>query len=310
MKTLLACLAVMAAFNVTAQSRWNNYFIAHFESPGSPSADLVDSLASELGMHSTFQVPFIGGGYGSIPYPHEIQDIRGVVEYMTPPYDSLLARGRLIALGNSNGGVTNGQFDVVVYEPVYSSQLSWLHFQALAADCVDADYYHVDLPSQEAVQSALMILAARPNFENEHWYINYDGYALVSDECMEYGFSCPASTSTNSCSSGFDTQATGSLAGFLENIAGQSWFPMVLDLHPNAAGWNWDNSSAYDLGQTAPSASCYPDAFTNGPFWQCDTVVVACPDLDGNNYVGSGDLLQFLPQFGDSIDCTPNPLQD
>ena len=310
MKNLLAYLAVMAAFNVTAQSRWNNYFVAHFESPGSPSAELVDSLASELGMHFTYQVPYIGGGHGSIPYPHEVEDIRDPLRFMMEPNDSLVERGRLVALGNSNSGVGVGVFDVVVYEPVYSPQISWLHFQSLAADCIDADYYHVDLPSQEALESALMILAARPNFGNEHWYINYDGYALVSEDCMEYGYACPSSSSVNYCQSGFDTDATARLAGFLENVAGQSWFPMVLDLHSSTSSWNWDNQSQYDLGQTAPLVSCYPEASANDVFWQCDTVVVACPDLDGNNYVSTGDLLQFLPQFGDSIDCTPDSLND
>jgi len=128
MKNLITCFAVIAVFNVSAQSRWNNYFVAHFEAPGSPSSNLVDSLASELGMHSTYQIPYIGGGQGSIAFPYEVHDIRIPLAFMMEPNSSFVEKGRLVALGNSNSGVSSGVFDVVVYEPVYSSQLSWLHF--------------------------------------------------------------------------------------------------------------------------------------------------------------------------------------
>lgn len=309
---ILLLVVVLQPSSLIAQSRWNNYFVAHFLTSEETSQSTVDSLAEANDWHRTFHAPMIGHTEAIYDYAYATTDVYTPLASLVTE-DSTLNTGRLICLGDGNSTVNTPVLEEVIYEPDFSPELSWQYFQYLAVECIDADYYQVKVPSTGSVLEAIEIIKARPSFSSENWYFNIDGYAVTTESCMEFGFNIPSVTS---CSSGYSvaaaTQATEYMAGFIQNISGVPWFPFVLSMNSGTAGWSWsgcttNNSyqSTYDLGEMAPSTGCLPLQNEEVEYWSCDTVFVACTDLNFDGCVDVQDIMGHLAAFG--AGCTGTP---
>ena len=296
-RTLLALLIAVAPFVLSAQSRLNNHFILHVVADGSPSSAWVDSVASSHGFHSTYQTPQFGNSFSSAAQYccNEYPPVSALVQI-----DSVMQKPRMAVLGFYNSWHNASWVDCAVYESGYSSALSWAYFQYMASECIEADYYEIRIPSADLIAEVLEILAQRPDWSNERWYLDLDGYSFVSEPCMSFGYASGSSSGTT-----YANEAVTRMAGFIENTCSTDWFPWILTASPEVQDWQY-TSYGYALGQVMPNQSCDGDEYDAGEYWSCDTVVVACPDLDNNNVVGTGDLLEFLPMYGDSIDCSPD----
>lgn len=279
-----------------SQSRMNNHFIAQFTAAGTPNESLMDSLALNAGLIPTFQTPGFGVAYSGISNCcNELVPIHILVEV-----DSVMPPPRMLAIGSHNPWSNEDFVEWVEYEPDFSPELSLAYYEYLAENCVEADYYQIQLPDVGDLDHALFILTQRPDWSSENWYVYLDGYSYVSDPCMDYG------KNSNSNSGNYGTEATQRMAGFVENITTiVEWFPWILNASNAIQNWQW-GSSSYSLGEVMPIASCEAPEMVQGQYWTCDTVFVPCPDLDGNNVVGTGDILEFLPLYGDSIQCSPS----
>ena len=300
--------AVLLPSTFMAQSRWNNYFVAHFNTIEATAQDLVDSLAQANGWTRTFHTPSIGHVAQSIDYPYEESDIYSPLSSLNLS-DSILTPGRAIVLGAGNGRIGTPVLEEVQYEPSFSPELSWQYFQYLAVECVDADYYQVVVPASSDVFEAIEIIQARPSFASENWYFNIDGFAVVTSACMQYGYGLPLGTSCSSeLASNLATEATEFVSGFIQNTTGVSWFPFVLSMNSNTAAWEWQGCNGYDsqynLGEVAPSTGCDIENVGIQEYWSCDTVYVACPDVDNNNLIGIGDIIDVLSVYGNPYDCS------
>ena len=79
-------------------------------------------------------------------------------------------------------------------------------------------------------------------------------------------------------------------------------------MNPNSADWEWQGcnnfDSQYNLGEIALSTGCDIENVGIQEYWSCDTVYVACPDLDNNNLIGIGDLVDILSVYGNPYDCS------
>lgn len=301
-------LVVMLPASMFSQSRWNNYFIAHFWTPEETPIELVDSLAIANDWHRTYHAPMIGHTESIYDFPYQEEDIYSVIEPLVVT-DSVVNTARLISLGDGNGRVNTPVLEAVVYEPGFSPNLSWDYFQYLAEECVDADYYQVKVPTTTAVLEAIEIIKSRPSFSSENWYFNVDGYAVATASCMEYGFSVTPNDCNSTDSREAATQATEYVAGWIQNISGQPWFPFVLNMNSQTSNWDWpgctnNGDSFYELGQMSPSTGCLPQEEVDAEYWSCDTVYVACPDLDNNNLIGIGDLVDILSVYGNPYNCS------
>ena len=307
---ILLLVAVLQPSSLIAQSRWNNYFVAHFLTSEETSQSTVDSLAEANDWHRTFHAPMIGHEEVIYDYPFRETDIYSPLSALVT-IDSIIATGRIISLGDYNNRVGTPLFEEVVYEPDFSSELSWQYFQYLAVECIDADYYQVKVPSTGSVLEAIEIIKARPSFSSENWYFNIDGYAVTTESCMEYGYNWPSGISCNGSAGVLAaTQATEYLAGFIQNISGVSWFPFVLSMNSGTAVWSWFGCSSgygstYNLGEMAPSTGCLPLQNEEVEYWSCDTVFVACTDLNFDGCVDVQDIMGHLAAFG--AGCTGTP---
>lgn len=301
-------LAAVLPISVFSQSRWNNYFVAHFWTSEETPIELVDSLALINDWHRTFHVPMIGHTEVIYDFPYQMEDLFSVLEPLVV-VDSVVNTGRIISLGDGNGRVNTPVFESVIYEPSFSPNLSWDYFKYLAAECVDADYYQVKVPSTTDVLEAIEIIKSRPSFADENWYFNVDGYAIATSNCMEYGFSVTPNDCNTTESREAATQATEYVAGWIQNISGQPWFPFVLTMNSQTSNWDWsgcasNGGSYYELGEMSPSTGCLPQEGVDFEYWSCDTVYVACPDVDNNNLIGIGDIIDVLSVYGNPYDCS------
>ena len=131
---------------------------------------------------------------------------------------------------------------------------------------------------------------------------------------MEFGYNMPAATGCSySDASAAATQATEYMAGFIQNISGVSWFPFVLSMNSSTASWDWQScnsnySSTYDLGEMSPSTGCLPLQNEEVEYWSCDTVFVACTDLNFDGCVDVQDIMGHLAAFGAGCTGTPYDL--
>lgn len=300
--------AVALPFSAFSQSRWNNYFVAHFWTPEETTLAVADSLAAANDWHRTYHVPMIGHTESINDFPYRVEDIYDALAPLVVT-DSVVNTARLINLGDYNGRNNTPVFETIVNEPSFSPNLSWDYFKYLAAECVDADYYQVKVPTTNDVLEAIEIIKSRPSFSSENWYFNVDGYAVATASCMEYGFNVPPNDCTTTASREAATQATEYVAGWIQNISGQPWFPFVLSMNSQTSSWDWPGCTGggdgfYQLGEMSPSTGCLPQEEGDAEYWSCDTVYVACPDLDNNNLIGIGDLVDILSVYGNPYDCS------
>lgn len=305
--TLFLFFIATMPLQLPAQSRWNNYFVAHFMTADITPLSTVDSLAAANDWHRTYHTPMIGHTEVIYDYPYMTTNISSPLAPLIYT-DSILEAGRFIGLGDGNGGLESAILEEVVYEPNWSPDLCWQYFQLLATECLDADYYQVRLPTTETILDAIEIIKSRPFFSTENWYFNFDGYAVVTEPCMEFGYNVPSGPCSNSESRSAATQATEYMAGFIQNISGIPWFPFVLSMNSQTSNWDWPGCSSsfgsiYELGEMSPSTGCIPPLNGQLQYWACDTVYVACPDLDNNNLIGIGDIMDVLSVYGNPYDC-------
>ena len=305
--TLFLFFTATIQLQLSAQSRWNNYFVAHFVTADITSLLTVDSLADANDWHRTYHTPMIGHTESIYDYPYRVESITTPLVPLVST-DSILDTGRFIGLGDGNGSLGSAILEEVIYEPTWSPDLCWQYFQLLATECIDADYYQVKLPTTETILEAIEIIKSRPFFSSENWYFNIDGYAVVTEPCMEFGYNVPSGESCSSQGQSAATQATEYVAGFIQNISGIPWFPFVLTMNSTTSNWEWSScgssGSSFELGEMSPSTGCVPPLDGQLEYWACDTVYVACPDLDNNNLIGIGDIMDVLSVYGNPYDCS------